>query len=231
MLYEVITELIKHIRSEVKSIFGVEIPADREHIVGHFEVSPITKPNCPGQNYQFNEIIAAVSGGAQEAKAPEKEQESSGFKVGDIATVKKTAAKYATGQNIRITSYNVCYTKLLRDIATVKKTAAKYATGQNIADFVKGSKYAIKALKEDRALLSGINSWVYLKDLEGAAQTLKEGSKVKITGSKYATGQPVSKWAKSGTHTVSKISGEKALLGANGGINSWVLVKDLEIVE
>jgi N-acetyl-anhydromuramyl-L-alanine amidase AmpD len=192
-------ELIKYIRSEVKSIFGVEIPADREHIVGHFEVSPVTKPNCPGQNYQFSEIIAAVNGGTQETKAPETKQESGRFKVGDIVTV--------------------------------KKTATKYATGQNIAEFVKGSKYAIKTLKEDRALLSGINSWIYLKDLEGVAQTLKEGSKVKITGSKYATGQTVSKWAKSGTHVVSEISGEKALLGANGGINSWVLIKDLKIIE
>lgn len=196
-------ELIKHIRSEVKSIFGVEIPADRAHIVGHYEVSPITKPNCPGQNFQFDEIISALNGGAQEVKTPEATEQTSGsFKVGDVATV--------------------------------IKTATKYATGQNIASFVKGSKYTIKELKEDRALLSGINSWVYLKDLEGkegAAPTLKKGSKVKITGNTYATGQSIPEWVKNGAHTVSEISGGKALLGANGGINSWVLTKDLKIIE
>ncbi|MCF8018281.1 MAG: peptidoglycan recognition protein family protein [Vallitaleaceae bacterium] len=196
-------ELIKHIRSEVKSIFGVEIPADRAHIVGHYEVSPITKPNCPGQNFQFDEIISVVNGGAQEVKTPEVTKQSSGsFKVGDVATV--------------------------------KKTATKYATGQNIASFVKGGKYTIKELKKDRALLSGINSWVYLKDLEGqegAAPTLKEGSKVKITGNTYATGQSIPGWVKNGAHTISEISRGKALLGANGGINSWVLTKDLKIIE
>ena len=198
-------ELIKHIRREVKSIFGVEIPADRAHIVGHYEVNPITKPNCPGQNFQFDEIVRAVSGGAPEPNKPQNTEQTSGsFKVGDVATV--------------------------------KMTATKYATGQNIASFVKGSKYTIKELEGDRALLSDINSWVYLKDLEGkagagAAQILKEGSKVKITGSTYATGQSIPGWVKNGTHTVSEISGEKALLGANGGICSWVLTKDLKIIE
>jgi N-acetyl-anhydromuramyl-L-alanine amidase AmpD len=55
-------ELIKHIRSEVKRIYGVDIPLDREHIVGHYQVDPITKPNCPGANFQFDEIIATLKG-------------------------------------------------------------------------------------------------------------------------------------------------------------------------
>jgi GH25 family lysozyme M1 (1,4-beta-N-acetylmuramidase)/LysM repeat protein len=49
---------------------------------------------------------------------------------------------------------------------TVKTTASTYATGQNIASFVKGSKYTVVQLKSDRALLSGIMSWVWLSDLQ-----------------------------------------------------------------
>lgn len=192
-------ELIKHIKREVKTIFGIDMPIDRAHIVGHYEVSPISKPNCPGGNFQFDEIIRAICGGIVTPSTPP--QINGNFKVGDDVTV--------------------------------KRTATKYATGQNIAEFVKGSQYTIKELKEDRALLSNIMSWVYLKDVEveaSSAPILKEGSKVKIIGSTYATGQTIPGWVKNGTHTVSKISGEKILLGANGGINSYVFKKDLTII-
>lgn len=70
------------------------------------------------------------------------------------------------------------------DKVTVSKNATKYATGQTMASFVKGSSYTIKELKSDRALLSDISSWVYLKDLSksgsATAPTFKE-YKVKVT--------------------------------------------------
>ena len=56
------------------------------------------------------------------------------------------------------------------------------------------------------------------------------GSKVKVTGAKYATGQTIPQWVKNTTHEVSQISGDRALLGHNGGINSWVYLKDLALV-
>ncbi len=263
-------ELIQYIRSEVKSIFGVDIPADRAHIVGHYEISPITKPHCPGENFPFDEIISAVCGGSS---GPGPSMPTTGdFAVGDTVTVKTTATNYATGQSIasfvKGSSYTVIQvnnsngTLLLGGInswvyksdvtkgegsapqptadsfrvgqqVTVKTTATRYATGQNIADFVKGSTYTIIQLGEDRALLSEIISWVYLSDLEtgSSGAVLKVGSKVKITGNTYATGQSIPDWVKNGVHTVSSISGDRALLGANGGICSWVYTKDLEIIE
>jgi len=54
-------ELIAWIRSEVRRVYGVTIPLDREHIVGHYQISPITKPNCPGAAFQFDEIIKRLS--------------------------------------------------------------------------------------------------------------------------------------------------------------------------
>jgi hypothetical protein len=35
----------------------VVIPLDREHIVGHYQISPINKPNCPGALFQFDTIL------------------------------------------------------------------------------------------------------------------------------------------------------------------------------
>ncbi len=56
------------------------------------------------------------------------------------------------------------------------------------------------------------------------------GSTVKVTGTKYATGQTIPTWVKSTTHKVSEISGGRALLGRDGGICSWVYLKDLVLV-
>lgn len=55
-------ELIKYIRNEVSRIYGITIPADRQHIVGHCEISPKEKPTCPGERFPFNEIIKALNG-------------------------------------------------------------------------------------------------------------------------------------------------------------------------
>ena len=54
-------DLIKYIRSEVKRIYGIDIPADREHIVGHYQINPVTKPNCPGEKFPFDYIIVELN--------------------------------------------------------------------------------------------------------------------------------------------------------------------------
>ena len=56
------------------------------------------------------------------------------------------------------------------------------------------------------------------------------GSTVKVIGTKYATGQTIPGWVKSTTHKVSEISGDRALLGRDGGICSWVYLRDLTLV-
>lgn len=52
--------LHKYIIDEVKKIYGIDIPIDREHIVGHYQIDPIRKPNCPGSAFQFDKIIQAL---------------------------------------------------------------------------------------------------------------------------------------------------------------------------
>lgn len=57
--------------------------------------------------------------------------------------------------------------------------------------------------------------------------SLKVGSKVKVIGDRYATGQAVPSWVKNNTYTVQQLSSNKALLKE---IVSWVYTKDLKIV-
>lgn len=64
---------------------------------------------------------------------------------------------------------------------------------------------------------------------KASSTSLKVGSKVKITGTNYATGQKIPGWVKDRTHVVSQLKPDKALLGHPDGINSWVNTKDLSL--
>ena len=64
----------------------------------------------------------------------------------------------------------------------------------------------------------------------GGSGVITVGSTVKVSGAKYATGQTIPGWVKSTTHKVSEISGDRALLGRDGGICSWVYLKDITLV-
>lgn len=63
----------------------------------------------------------------------------------------------------------------------------------------------------------------------GSTGAITVGSTVKVIGTKYATGQTIPGWVKSTTHKVSEISGDRALLGRDGGICSWVYLRDLTL--
>lgn len=61
----------------------------------------------------------------------------------------------------------------------------------------------------------------------GAAATIGIGSKVKVIGTNYATGQTIPAWVKNNTYTVVELGSNKALLSP---INSWVYLTDLKLV-
>lgn len=80
--------LHKHIIKEVKAIYGIDIKLDREHIVGHYQIDPIRKPNCPGKNFQWDNIIQALREDVI-IMALEKWQEEMGTKSLDSLSKKK----------------------------------------------------------------------------------------------------------------------------------------------
>jgi len=53
--------LIGHIRDEVKRLYGADLPITRQNIVGHHEITPRTRPNCPGALFPFDEIITRLT--------------------------------------------------------------------------------------------------------------------------------------------------------------------------
>lgn len=59
--------------------------------------------------------------------------------------------------------------------------------------------------------------------------TVKVGSYVQATGTKYATGEKIPNWVKQRTHKVSQIKGNRVLLGYPNGIRSWVYMNELTL--
>jgi len=67
-------DLIWHIRSEVRRIYGFEIPMARTNIIGHHEINPRTRPNCPGPRFPFSEIIQRLREKERPVQPPEVPQ-------------------------------------------------------------------------------------------------------------------------------------------------------------
>lgn len=83
----------------------------------------------------------------------------------------------------------------------------------------------------DRLKKLGFETYIVSERKEGTAQTpapeVRVGSRVKIIGSKYATGQTIPDWVKQKTYTVQQIAGDRALIKE---IVSWVFIKDLMLI-
>jgi len=61
--------LHKYIAAEVKRIYGQTLPLDEQHVIGHFHVDPVRKPNCPGPKFPWAQLYAALR--AEPAKTGE----------------------------------------------------------------------------------------------------------------------------------------------------------------
>lgn len=52
--------LHKYIQSYVCQKYNIFIPLDRKHIIGHYEIDPKNKPNCPGPQFPWVKLIEAL---------------------------------------------------------------------------------------------------------------------------------------------------------------------------
>lgn len=59
--YKASLEAMKVIIQDMKETYGITFKADREHLIGHYEIDPKGKPNCPapnrGKNFPFERFI------------------------------------------------------------------------------------------------------------------------------------------------------------------------------
>lgn len=60
--------LHKAIREYVFKVYGYEIPFNRKHIIGHYEIDPVRKPKCPGAMFPWSELINRLNYVEEEPK-------------------------------------------------------------------------------------------------------------------------------------------------------------------
>lgn len=214
-------ELIKYIRTEVKRIYGIDIPVDREHIVGHYQINPVTKPNCPGSALQFDEIIAALKEESRSGTEQPETKPGTLYRV-QVGTYGQKANADAQAAKLKAKGYDT-YTVIAGGLYKVQVGAYSQKTN---------AEAMAKKLKAD-----GFDCFITTEAGKSAGSTpaqktpaLKVGSKVKVKdkASKYSTGQTIPDWVKGRTYTVQQIGSGKVLLKE---IISWVNTSDIEVVE
>jgi len=50
-------DLLLYILAYVRDFYGLDIPLARTNIIGHHEITPITRPFCPGLQFPFDDLI------------------------------------------------------------------------------------------------------------------------------------------------------------------------------
>ena len=211
-------------------------------IVGHKD---IVATGCPGAYYPPAKVlapyIAKYMGQTEAASAVKSDVRDSGrvytvqkgdmlYKIAeaqlgdgrrwpDIAKLnaQKNPDKIDVGQKLRLPlrggeDYFV-YTVQNGDML-YKIAEAQMGDGRRWPEIV-----ALNKLPDPDIILPGEKLKIPLK---AAPPELKVGDRVRITGTRYATGEEIPDWVKAQTHVVSELTPQKVLLGADGGICSWV---------
>lgn len=213
--YAATLSLIKEMITDMKSRYGITFSPDREHLVGHNQITPITKPNCPGSEFPFDRILADIKawmGVPQEQPVQPTPAPSTGLAVGDKVVI--------------------------------KQSASNYTNGVGIAQLAKGRESTISQISGNKVLVAynGVAiGWVYETDVEEIGQpsapVVVEGIQLNDTvvinsGAQHFTnGATIANFAKNRNSQVAQISGNKLLLKYNGGIVGWVYNYDCTEVD
>lgn len=170
-----IIEAIQYCNDLIQKQYGYKIPYDRDHIIGHYEINPVTRSSC-GKNFPYDYIIDKLNGKEPVKKndIPVEEDNKTDFKVGDIVILNGKLFASST-DNIQ---GKVNHNNEMVEIKRIYPNSLHPYYVNNIG-------YA------DKSMLS--------------LSKIMVGSKVKIICDKYDTGTPIKEWVKKEIYTVDKI--------------------------
>lgn len=188
---------------------GIKI--DRQHIIGHYEISPINKPNCPGANFPWDRLISDLK--AWKGETP----------VTPIIPAPVVTTNHNVGE---VVNYSSCYISstdgtdraiILKNIKT--GTITKVLAGRN-----------------NPYLINNGTCWINDGDIRNSAPQpapvkpvstgFRVGQVVTLQGfaTHYATGQKIPASIKNKRYTIMQVGNGKVLLKE---IMSWVLNQDV----
>jgi len=58
--FEASVWLHKYIRDYIRQKWNKDFPLDEYHVIGHFQINKIAKPNCPGPKFPWNRLYEAL---------------------------------------------------------------------------------------------------------------------------------------------------------------------------
>ncbi|MCG7406793.1 N-acetylmuramoyl-L-alanine amidase [Paenibacillus sp. ACRRX] len=64
--------LHRHIQAEIKRIWSKELQLDDYHVIGHYQIDPIRKANCPGPKFPWSRLYKELKGENEVSKIPVK---------------------------------------------------------------------------------------------------------------------------------------------------------------
>ncbi len=59
--FSALVGLIPYIKQQVKFYYSTDITLDRSHIIGHCEIAPKEKPDCPGKDFPYTKLISSLN--------------------------------------------------------------------------------------------------------------------------------------------------------------------------
>lgn len=169
--------LIKYIRNQVLALYGKDIPFDRQHIVGHNEISPITKPYCPGDNFPWDKLIKELNSNGEAEKPVVTVKNDKGDEE-DVAVVYETfddipswgqgtiemliekGLLHGTGTNAKGEAILNLSHDLVRTLVIISRTGlfdAKLKRYTDVDDLPEWAKASVNAMVEQGVIADGNN--------------------------------------------------------------------------
>ncbi|PYI54471.1 N-acetylmuramoyl-L-alanine amidase [Paenibacillus flagellatus] len=59
--FEATVWLHRYIRDYIAGAYGKRFPLDEYHVIGHYQVNPVGKPNCPGPAFPWEQLYATLA--------------------------------------------------------------------------------------------------------------------------------------------------------------------------
>jgi hypothetical protein len=182
------------------------ITIDRQHIIGHYEIAPSAKPNCPGINFPWDRLINDLK--AWKGVVPNP----------IVPTPVDT--KYRVGDTV---SYSSCYISSTANPNQIIKLS-RIATGKITR---------VLAGKNNPYLINNGTCWINDNDVKSnqpqpaPSASFRVGQVVTLQNyaTNYATGQGIPVSIRNKKYTIMQVGNGKVLLKE---IMSWVLNQDVK---
>lgn len=66
--FEASIQLHRYIQTYIREKWGREFPLDSNHVIGHNQINPVQKPNCPGPHFPWDRLYRSLAKKEQEDK-------------------------------------------------------------------------------------------------------------------------------------------------------------------